>query len=67
MMYPSLTVRTVEATTTLREFVASLGEDTLYAYDRKVLGVLVNGRRLWSSARLKRGDVVAVFPLITGG
>jgi molybdopterin converting factor small subunit len=67
MMYPSLTVRTVESATTLREFVAGLGDDTLYAYDRKMLGVLVNGRRLWSSARLNGGDVVAVFPLITGG
>jgi len=67
MMYPGLTVRTVKSETTLREFVAGFGEDTLYAFDRRVLGVLVNGRRLWPSARLRRGDVVAVFPIITGG
>jgi len=45
-MYPSLTVTFVEESSTLREFIASLGEDALYAFDRKVVGVLVNDRRL---------------------
>lgn len=66
-MYPSLMVRTVEVETTLREFVASLGKDVLYAFDRRVVGVLVNDRRLWPSARLKPGDRVVVFPVIVGG
>ncbi len=66
-MYPSLTVTVVERPTTLREFIASLGEDALYAFDRKVVGVLVNDRRLWPSAKLKPGDRVVVFPVIVGG
>ncbi len=66
-MYPSLMVRTVEVETTLREFVASLGKDVLYAFDRRVVGILVNDRRLWPSARLKPGDRVVVFPVIVGG
>ena len=66
-MYPGLTVRVVEETTTLREFIATLGEDALYAFDRRVIGVLVNSHRLWPSARLKPGDRVVVFPVIVGG
>ncbi len=66
-MYPGLTVRIVEKPTTLREFIGSLGKEALYAYDRKVLGVAVNGRRLWPSARLKPGDRVVVYPVISGG
>jgi sulfur carrier protein ThiS len=66
-MYPSLTVVIVEEPSTLREFIASLGEDALYAFDRKVVGVLVNDRRLWPSAKLKPGDRVVVFPVIVGG
>jgi sulfur carrier protein ThiS len=66
-MYPSLTVTVVERPSTLREFIASLGEDALYAFDRKVVGVLVNDRRLWPSAKLKPGDRVVVFPVIVGG
>jgi sulfur carrier protein ThiS len=66
-MYPSLTVTFVEESSTLREFIASLGEDALYAFDRKVVGVLVNDRRLWSSAKLRPGDRVVVFPVIVGG
>lgn len=66
-MYPSLTVKVVEEPTTLREFMATLGDDVLYAYDRRVVGVMVNNRRLWDSARLKPGDKVVVFPIIVGG
>jgi molybdopterin converting factor small subunit len=66
-MYPSLMVRTVEVETTLREFVMSLGKDVLYAFDRRVVGVLVNDKRLWPSAMLKPGDRVVVFPVIVGG
>lgn len=66
-MYPDLMVRVVEKTTTLREFIATLGEDVLYAFDRRVVGVLVNDRRLWPSARLKPGDRVVIFPVIVGG
>jgi len=66
-MYPDLTIKIVEKPTTLREFIGSLGEDYLYAYDRRVVGVLVNGRRLWPSARLDPGDRVVVFPIMPGG
>jgi len=58
---------TVEESTTLRELIAGLGEDILYAYDRRVVGVVVNGKRLWDSARLARGDKVTIFPVIVGG
>ena len=66
-MYPSLTVKVVEEPTTLREFMATLGKDALYAYDRRVVGVIVNDRRLWDSAKLKPGDRIVVFPIIVGG
>lgn len=66
-MYPSLTVRYVEEPVTLREFIEGLGEDYLYAFDRRVVGVVVNDRRLWPSARLKLGDKVVVYPIIVGG
>ena len=66
-MYPVLTVRFVEEPATLREFIATLGEHVLYAFDRRVVGVLVNDRRLWPSARLKPGDRVVIFPIIVGG
>jgi hypothetical protein len=48
----------------LGEFIATLVEDVLYAFDRKVVWLLVNGRRLRPSARLKPGDRVVVFPVI---
>ena len=66
-MYPNLTITIVEKTTTLREHVATLGEDVLYAFDRKVVGVRVNNRRLWPSAKLKIGDKVVIYPIIVGG
>ncbi len=66
-MYPKpMTVR-VEQATTLREFIAEMGEDTLYAYDRRVIGVVVNNKRKWDSARLKPGDQVTIYPIIVGG
>ena len=57
----------VESGSTLREFISSLGEDTLYAYDRRVIGVVVNDRKLWDSAKVKSGDTVVIFPIIVGG
>lgn len=66
-MYPRLTVAYVEEPITLREFVRGLGENYLYAYDMRVIGVLVNNRRLWPSAMLRPGDKVVVFPVISGG
>ena len=57
----------VEVGSTLREFISTLGEDTLYAYDRRVVGVAVNNRKLWDSAKLKPGDTVVIFPIIVGG
>ena len=66
-MYPSLTVTIVEEPSTLRELIASLGEDVLYAFDRKSVGVLVNDHCLWPSVRLKPGDRVVVFLVIVGG
>lgn len=67
MRYPGLTIRRVERATTLRDFLLSLGEEYLYAYERALIGVLVNGRRLWLSARLRRGDRVVIFPIVSGG
>ena len=66
-MYPNPSSFTIENKTTLREFISSLGEHTLYAYDRQVIGVAVNGKKLWSSAKLMPGDVVKIFPINVGG
>jgi molybdopterin converting factor small subunit len=66
-MYPRLTIAYVEEPITLREFIRGLGENYLYAYDMRVIGVLVNNRRLWPSATLRPGDKVVVFPVISGG
>jgi len=60
-------VRTIEKPINLREFMRSLGDDYLYAYDKRAIGVLVNDRRLWPSAKLRPGDRVIIFPAITGG
>lgn len=57
----------VESGSTLREFISILGEDILYAYDRRVIGVMVNNRKLWGSAKLKPEDIVVIFPIIVGG
>ena len=57
----------VETGSTLREFISTLGKDTLYAYDRRVVGVAVNNKKLWDSAKLKPGDIVVIFPIIVGG
>ena len=57
----------VESGSILREFISSLGEDTLYAYDRRVIGVVVNDRKLWDSAKVKPGDTIVIFPIIVGG
>jgi len=66
-MFPELTVKVIDEETTLREFVEGLGRNYLYAFDRRVIGVSVNGRRLWPSAVLKKGDKVVIYPIITGG
>lgn len=66
-MYPNLTVSYVDEPITLREFIKGFGRDCLYAYDMRAVGVLVNNKRLWPSARLKIGDKVVIFPIIIGG
>ncbi len=66
-MYPRLTVYKVKISSTLRHFIESLGEDILYAYDRRLVGVIVNGKPMWPSAELKPGDDVTIFPIMTGG
>jgi hypothetical protein len=66
-MYPKPVTLQVEKKTTLREFIAEQGEDTLYAYDRRVIGVIVNSKRKWDSARVKPGDKVTIYPIIVGG
>ena len=58
---------TIEEKSTLREFIATLSEHTLYAYDRRVIGVIVNEKRLWDSAKIAPGDTVTIFPIIVGG
>jgi sulfur carrier protein ThiS len=66
-MFPSPQSFTIKAPSTLRGFMESLGSDVLYAYERKVIVVLVNGERRWPSSRLRAGDRVVVFPIVTGG
>jgi sulfur carrier protein ThiS len=66
-VYPKPMTLEVKEPTTLRELIAGLGEETLYVYDRRVVGVVVNGKRLWDSARLKPGDRVTIYPIIVGG
>ena len=66
-MYPKPMKYTVDKTNTLREFISSLGQHTLYAYDRRVVGVFVNDKRLWDSAKVIPGDIVTIFPIIVGG
>jgi sulfur carrier protein ThiS len=66
-VYPKPMTLEVKEPTTLRELIAGLGEETLYAYDRRVVGVVVNGKRLWDSAKLKTGDRVTIYPIIVGG
>ena len=66
-MYPKPMTCTVKIPMTLREFISTLGEDTLYAYDRRVIGVVVNEKKLWDSAKVKQGDKVTIFPIIVGG
>ena len=66
-MYPKPMKYTVARNTTLREFISSLGEHTLYSYDRRVIGVVVNDKRLWDSAKLVPGDIVTIYPIIVGG
>ena len=66
-MYPKPMTYTIKEKTTLRDFISSLGEHTLYAYDRRVIGVVVNDKRLWNSAKLEPGDKVTIYPIIVGG
>ena len=57
-MYPGPASYVVEEEATLREFLAELGHQILYAYENRALGVLVNGERRWASWRLQPGDRV---------
>ena len=66
-MYPKPVRLFVKEESTLREFIARLGKDTLYAYDRRVVGVLVNNKRKWDSASIFPGDEVTIYPIIVGG
>lgn len=67
-MYPNPSVfRVEEEAITLKEFLERLGKEYLYAFERGGLGVLINGRRLYPSARLRRGDEIIIFPVISGG
>jgi molybdopterin converting factor small subunit len=66
-MYPSPQTIKAKKPSTLREFIEGLGADFLYAYDRRVIVVLVNGQLRWPSAKLKPGDKVTLFPIVTGG
>jgi hypothetical protein len=66
-MYPSLTIKYVKKKCTLQEFIEGLGENYLYSYNRRTIGVLVNNRRPWPSAKLKPGDKVVIYPIIVGG
>jgi molybdopterin converting factor small subunit len=66
-MFPSPQTVTVEKPETLREFIKGLGSEILYAYDQRVIVVLVNGEGGWPSKPLKTGDRVTLFPIVSGG
>ncbi len=66
-MFPSPQTLTVDRPTTLREFVEGLGPEIQYAYEQRVLVVLVNGEGGWPSKPLVAGDRVALFPIVSGG
>ena len=66
-MYPKPMKIVVKKKTTLRKLIADQGEHALYAYERRVIGVVVNGERLWDSAVLNTGDEVTIYPIIVGG
>jgi molybdopterin converting factor small subunit len=66
-MFPSPQILSVAKPTTLREFISGLGAEVLYAYEQRVIVVLVNGTSSWPSLALKSGDKVAIFPIVTGG
>ena len=66
-MYPKPVTLQITEKTTLREFISTMGEDTLYAYDRRVIGVVVNNKRKWDSAKLNPGDKITIYPIIVGG
>jgi molybdopterin converting factor small subunit len=66
-MFPSPQQHTISSPSTLREFIERLGVEVSYAYEQRVVVVTVNGEHMWPSAELRPGDVVAIFPIITGG
>lgn len=66
-MYPNLVVKRVENRTTLKEFLKRIGEDCLYAFERGLVGVMVNDEVTFPEAELSPGDRVVVFPVIAGG
>ncbi len=66
-MFPSPQTICIVKPSTLREFMEELGSDVLYAYNQRVIVVLVNGESKWPSSRLVRGDRVTIMPIVTGG
>jgi len=66
-MFPSPQTLIVEKPSTLRDFIKGLGPEIWYAYDQRVIVVLVNGEGGWPSKPLKIGDRVALFPIVSGG
>jgi molybdopterin converting factor small subunit len=66
-MFPSPQTHIVANPSTLREFITGLGVEVLYAYEQRVIVVLVNGASSWPSLPLKPGDMVTIFPIVAGG
>ncbi len=66
-MYPALRREVVSRETTLKNFLSKLGKEYLYAFNRGVLGVWINGKPGYPSYRLKKGDEVLISPVIAGG
>ena len=66
-MFPSPQLIYVAKPSTLREFIKQQGSDILYAYERRVVVVLVNGENRWPSSMLVPGDKITIMPIITGG
>ena len=66
-MFPNPQNICVVKSSTLHELLEELGSDILYAYNQKVIVVLVNGEIKWPSTRLMHGDKVTIMPVVTGG
>ena len=67
-MYPSIVSKEAREITTLGKFLLNLGPEYLYAFQRMVLCVTVNGKIVSSvETPLRLGDEVTTYPIVAGG